>query len=260
MVEPYFRRPRTREEWRRRGDIIKERLDGLSVDELLRGGHPGDLPQLDAGNPSHHHGYDPNQPRVPAGHSDGGQWTSEGGDTAPRARVAQAPRSLDEIISDAIDSVIPGAQYAAATRRHPRGQIVINGRPVQITVEQASRLAEAEVHARDAVRRVQEIEPSWRPRRSAYETVEGRIRAYQAEAREANRRHIELTYLTGPGRFAAESIPSTNTGRLRGGEQREINMIGRVRGCHTCGRFDPGTRSGNHIGDHQQPTALNQLG
>src|SRR5262249_43544400 len=24
-----------------------------------------------------HHGYDPNQPRVPAGHRDGGQWTSE---------------------------------------------------------------------------------------------------------------------------------------------------------------------------------------
>jgi len=37
--------------------------------------------------PSHgahtHHGYDPNQPRVPAGHSDGGQWTDAEGDARP---------------------------------------------------------------------------------------------------------------------------------------------------------------------------------
>jgi hypothetical protein len=30
------------------------------------------------GGPAHH-GYDPNQPRVSAGHSDGGQWTAEPG-------------------------------------------------------------------------------------------------------------------------------------------------------------------------------------
>ena len=32
--------------------------------------------------PRPHHGYDPNQPRVPAGHSDGGQWTTTPGSGA----------------------------------------------------------------------------------------------------------------------------------------------------------------------------------
>ena len=32
-------------------------------------------------------GYDPNQPRVPAGHSDGGQWTDTGGSAAHPGRI-----------------------------------------------------------------------------------------------------------------------------------------------------------------------------
>ena len=45
-----------------------------------------------------HRGYDPNQPRVPAGNSDGGQWTSTGGSgdldevsAAKRRRPGRAP-------------------------------------------------------------------------------------------------------------------------------------------------------------------------
>jgi hypothetical protein len=58
-------------------------------------------------------GFNPNQPRVPAGNPDGGQWTSEGGDTT-RARLADAGRTLDSIVmSDASpDPIIPGTQYA----------------------------------------------------------------------------------------------------------------------------------------------------
>lgn len=37
------------------------------------------------------HGYDPNQPRVPAGHPDGGQWTSGEHDPAGTARVTVNP-------------------------------------------------------------------------------------------------------------------------------------------------------------------------
>jgi hypothetical protein len=48
-------------------------------------------------------GFNPNEPRVPAGHPDGGQWTSESDAAAD-----------SEIISDAPDTNwIPGAQYAA---------------------------------------------------------------------------------------------------------------------------------------------------
>lgn len=255
MVEPFFRKPRTPQEWQLRAQAIQTRLEGLSIDELMRGGHTGEPSTPGVG--SHGHRYDPNQPRVPAGHTDGGQWTSKGGhDAGPRPADTSHP--AEAVISDLDGDVDTGARYA--NRRVSRGPIVINGRSVQPTISQATRLAEAQLNARDAIARVRELDPNWRPRPSEHQTVEGMIRAYQAEAREANARYIELTYLTGPGRFAAESIPSTSTGRLRRGEQRVINMIGKVRGCHICGKFDPGTRSGNHVGDHQQPTALNQLG
>ena len=44
-------------------------------------------PTPNSGNsPGAHHGYDPNQPRVPSGHGDGGQWTKTGGGTPTIAR------------------------------------------------------------------------------------------------------------------------------------------------------------------------------
>lgn len=36
-------------------------------------------------------GFDPNQPRVPAGHSEGGQWTSDGAGTYIRLAAADKP-------------------------------------------------------------------------------------------------------------------------------------------------------------------------
>jgi len=42
-----------------------------------------------AGNRSH---LNPNQPRVPAGNPDGGQWTSSGGGTGARLAAADKPR------------------------------------------------------------------------------------------------------------------------------------------------------------------------
>jgi hypothetical protein len=73
-------------------------------------------------------GFNPNQPRLPAGRREGGQWTSEGGGsaarpgagggagagTSARVRLADArnvPGSA--VMSDATpDPIIPGAQYA----------------------------------------------------------------------------------------------------------------------------------------------------
>jgi hypothetical protein len=45
------------------------------LDELLRGKRAGEEPHLNSRGGD---GYDPNQPRVPAGHPDGGQWTKLG--------------------------------------------------------------------------------------------------------------------------------------------------------------------------------------
>jgi hypothetical protein len=63
----------------------------------------------------------------------------------------------------------------------------------------------------------------------------------------------------GPGRFAGESIP-VGPGRTTTVQQNRINEIGQSTGCHTCGTKDPGTKSGNFVLDHQDPTALNPVG
>jgi hypothetical protein len=64
--------------------------------------------------------YDPNQPRVPAGQSDGGQWTRENyGADAPRERfeVSQIRSTPDisAVLSDVTpdNNWRPGAQYAS---------------------------------------------------------------------------------------------------------------------------------------------------
>jgi hypothetical protein len=249
---PFFRKPTTSQEWKLRAQRLKEHIDHLSLEELYRGAHVGLSPSDGVG--TGHHGYDPNQPRVPAGHPDGGQWTSKGGHQAGRTPLPHTGNSGNSVISDLGGDLDLGARYAS---RRPARYIVINGRPVQPTVEQATRLAQAESQARDAIRRVQEIEPNWRPRPSEYRTIEGMIRAYRGEVQEANARYIELTYFTGPGRFAAEWVPAPAPGlRLTRDAQRHLNGIGSLRGCHTCGTFNPGTRTGNYIGDHQRPTAL----
>ena len=78
--------------WQSREEILKAHLDSLSPDELrevrpayywLRFGQPAWLRKL-AGKAN----FDPNQPRVPAGNPDGGQWTDAGG-----GQTAQPGRS-----------------------------------------------------------------------------------------------------------------------------------------------------------------------
>jgi len=63
-----------------------------------------------------------------------------------------------------------------------------------------------------------------------------------------------------PGPNAGDSIPASSTGRATASEQRQLNDIMADSGCHTCGTNNPGTSSGNAIGDHQPPTALNPAG
>jgi hypothetical protein len=99
---PFFRRPRTPDEWRARARIIESQLEGLTIDELLRGIDKHGRPIGGGGRG----GYDPNQPRVPAGHSDGGQWTDK-----PSGGPINDPRVISDAIPD--NEWIPGADYAA---------------------------------------------------------------------------------------------------------------------------------------------------
>jgi hypothetical protein len=172
---------------------------------------------------SHH--YDPNQPRVPPGNPDGGQWTSSG-----RVRLAA--------------NTPPGRRTVTA------------GRFPGATPGQEAQLAAVEARTQDLIRRVQERDPGWRPTPSLYEGVNGAIRASEAEGREAEARLSELQSVgIGPGPFARDSIPARGPGHsYRAWEVEQNNRNGAAWGCHTCGTKDPGTMSGNWVRDHQLPT------
>lgn len=63
---------------------------------------------------------------------------------------------------------------------------------MEATPGQAARFAIAEPAAREAIRRVQQLDPSWRPTRSLVETLEGAITRANANAREAEARLTEV--------------------------------------------------------------------
>ena len=56
------------------------------------------------------------------------------------------------------------------------------------------------------------------------------------------------------------SIPAGPSARPTTAQQGAINEMGDAHGCSTCGASSPGTKSGNWVGDHQPPTALNTSG
>lgn len=111
MINPFSTR-RTPEEWRARARAIQERLEGLSIAELMRG--PAKHGEL-SGRAGH--GYDPNQPRVPAGDPDGGQWTNKA--KAGGERIND-PRVLSDETPD--KHWIVGGEDAAGHHYDPKQQ------------------------------------------------------------------------------------------------------------------------------------------
>ena len=211
--------------------------------------------------------YRPDQPRVPAGNSDGGQWTADGGGGGSRSPGSQptskpAPINDPRVISDATpdNDWKPGARFAQRSRS--RGPIIINGQRIELTPAQAARLSVVEAEAREAIRRAQELDPSWRPSPSAYSTAEGVIAAHRADVRQAQDRIEQLQRSgIGPGPYSSESVPARGPERdFTAAERREINRIGYEMGCHTCGIKSPGTPTGNFVVDHQPSTAWNPQG
>jgi hypothetical protein len=168
--------------------------------------------------------FNPNQPRVPAGNPDGGQWTDDpswtggwGSDRSRRVRVAQVGgpgRNDPRILSDATpqDEWKPGAQYAQ--NRPPRGQFPT------ATPGQQARLLAIEAQAAATVRRVQEIDPNWRPREADL-TVPGSVQGYiaraEARAAAAEARLLELGRL--PQFQLIEHYAATNATRNLFGQQ-----------------------------------------
>jgi hypothetical protein len=87
------------------------RLEGLTIAQLMRGGV--DAPKHDGFPGGNGRGFHPNQPRVPAGHPDGGQWTDkEGDDAEARGRVVTPGLTPDNYW-------LPGAQYVGPGHHFP---------------------------------------------------------------------------------------------------------------------------------------------
>ena len=173
-------------------------------------------------------GFDPNQPRVPAGSPHGGQWTDGAGSG--------------------------GVQLAQNIPRDPmRGRIRIGAGLREATPAEETLIELTHGQADTAIRRVQQYDPYWEPTPSLFETPEGEIAANRATAKEAAE-HYEWLQSGGmaPGPFARECIPAPKgvSRRFTAAQRREGNRIGRLYGCHTCGTKNPGTPSGNFILDH----------
>jgi hypothetical protein len=176
-------------------------------------------------------GFRPDQPRVPRGDPDGGQWTQIPG-------YAQAHR--------------------VSRRRGGGGTVRIGGRSIPITPAQEAHLVQSLGAMRQAIRDVHRVDPAWKPPAQLYSSVDGLISANRAIEVAARFRIFELSRArAGIGRFAAEWIPAPPTNRrMNRHEQRALDRIGRQHGCHWCGTRNPGTGSGSFVGDHQMPKAL----
>ena len=130
--------------------------------------------------------YNPNQPRVPAGNPDGGQWT----------KIGDASGRTDErVISDALNNVVPGERYAARNERRGPGPFLrrIGNKTFRLSEDQALRFDTANREADQAIGKVKEIDPAWEPRHSLYEQdVEGQIRRSKELVLEAEAHLVEL--------------------------------------------------------------------
>jgi hypothetical protein len=95
-----------------------------------------------------------------------GRWADEGGGGRRSQGVAK-PSGINDprVISDATpdNDWRPGAQYAQNRTTPTVTAVNINGTWVVPTPGQAARLTVVEAQARDAIRRVQELDPRWKP-------------------------------------------------------------------------------------------------
>jgi hypothetical protein len=112
--------------------------------------------------------------------------------TSDSTAIQSDPRIISDITPD--NDWTPRARYASNSRRSERvsGPIRIGERLFEPEPGQALRLFEAETRAEHAIARVRELDPGWRPRPSAYESIEGLIRAHESDVQQAQARLREL--------------------------------------------------------------------
>ena len=197
-------------------------------------------------------GFRPDQPRVPAGDPDGGQWTR----TPGWARDSPAGAAGGSALATPFrDIVVP---VGGRGRRVGSGQVRIGGRSLPATPVQQLRIRTTENARQKAITEVRKYDPNWKPRPQIYESVEGLIRANEANRVEAELRILELTGRNPHlGPFFGEWIPSPPLGqRLTMQQARKLDLIGRRYGCHGCGSNTNLTPNGHFVHDHHVPRSL----
>lgn len=135
------------------------------------------------------YGFNPNQPRVPAGSGrESGRWAGEG---------ETHPAVLSDVTPD--NEAKPGGRYAAAKLTGPRtpsGQRPRAGRPQLPTLgERLVRQFEVDRRLKDVVERVQQIDPDWKPTTpspSAFSNGDEALARREVQAEEARARLVEL--------------------------------------------------------------------
>lgn len=135
-------------------------------------------------------GFDPNQPRVPAGNPDGGQWTTEfGAETS--ANTDDEGRILSDVTPD--NDWIPGADYAS--RRAGRWPAAYSAHFPGATYSQLVRLDQAVGRTAIAVSHIHQRDPTWQPSARGWlsgNRIEGYIRLEEERAAEAEAHLLRL--------------------------------------------------------------------
>ena len=190
--------------------------------------------------------YAPDQPRVPAGNPDGGQWTSGGGfsgggfggardDHTRRrdveGRVQTALNVNPRVASDA-DGSITLAQARGGGGRGRGGGLTGPGGP---TSSQIGRREDTAQRAAEAISRVREIDAEWKPTPILIDAdnIEHQIARNTAEYREASSRYADLLRARSgegvlppepPTSSAPTRIPPTLQPRPAAGVSRGFNQ------------------------------------
>jgi hypothetical protein len=150
---------------------------------------PTDFP-VERGNDVSLEKYSPDQPRVPAGNPDGGQWTSDDGSGG-----SNDSRVISDAASD--NTWIPGAEYAGGIEDDDN-ESRSSGQPFEGTPAQQARDALALAQYRSMLAQLRRLDPTWTPSASAVDpnSIEGDIAQLRAATQEAE---AHLTYLKSLG-------------------------------------------------------------
>jgi hypothetical protein len=157
--------------------------------------------------------YSPDQPRVPAGNPDGGEWTSGSKSPSGPSGVARdgsaTPKRyaalITDVITDASSGPRPDPRYAAAAEEgaeedESESESRANrDRLRRPTREQQQRLDDANARLQAAISQVRTIDANWRPTPGFYNrgSIENDILEIESEIREAQARYWQLTEARG---------------------------------------------------------------